>query len=43
MFVALDDWILSGEAKKMLAGGCFGGQTRTHLREFACLDASVDG
>ena len=28
MFVALDDWILSGEVK-MLAGGFLGGQART--------------
>jgi DNA ligase D-like protein (predicted ligase) len=41
MFVALDDWILSGEAKKCWLVVFGGGPTRTDVRALACLDASV--
>jgi hypothetical protein len=41
MFVASDDWILFGEAKKMLAGDFLEGPTGTDLRALACLGASV--
>jgi hypothetical protein len=34
MFVALDDWILFGEAKEMLVGGFLGGPTRTDVPGF---------
>jgi bifunctional non-homologous end joining protein LigD len=41
MFVALDDWILSGEAKKCWLEVFWGGPTRTDVRALACLGASV--
>jgi bifunctional non-homologous end joining protein LigD len=41
MFVALDDWILSGEAKKCWLVVFFWRPTRTDVRALACLGASV--
>src|SRR5260221_14369542 len=43
MFVALDDWILSGEAKKCWLVVFLGGPTRTDARALACLARRLAG